>query len=392
MQPKRISCPEGFPETQRGAYNCSYDDRQVVSREHVAYSQNSSTAIKVLNDAPPLTPRSSPFPSYCDTPNAGPLCRNTCESLAETWNGSNRDGDPRCGIENGNVRNGGLGNGDHRNGVNSATMCSAEELCESDFSRDFSKQCNSPSPSISWSDSNFSSCDPKHPTNNLSTEKAPQPPTVSATRNGTLPQNIVYVPVQCVSFISSAGAVPFVSVPVTLAIDGACGGAGLMMSAPTNMYCPPLVNHDARAAAMSASYTSNTALDSRNVLPPRNEYAPSSGQNNNSSGGQSYSLNPSGDTSLKRLRKPVLEWIRKKLDTPNGSNWEALADIHGWLYEDISCHLHECRHKGVSPFKELLETDTFLTYTVNMFLEDMRRLRRVDILNEFDYMLKQANS
>lgn len=105
----------------------------------------------------------------------------------------------------------------------------------------------------------------------------------------------------------------------------------------------------------------------------------------------SFSLHVNDDTRLTRLRKPLLEWMRKKLDTPFGKNWEHLADHRGWLYSDIRSHLDQCRHNQRSPFLELLEQESFLTYSVRQFLEDMQAIGRKDILLEFDDEMRKVN-
>ena len=89
-----------------------------------------------------------------------------------------------------------------------------------------------------------------------------------------------------------------------------------------------------------------------------------------------------------RLRKPVLDWLRKKLDNPTQNNWESLADAHGWKYDDIRAHLTECRHTRDSPFLKLLETENFHTYTVSEFLKDMKSIKRLDIYMDFDSVIQ----
>lgn len=111
----------------------------------------------------------------------------------------------------------------------------------------------------------------------------------------------------------------------------------------------------------------------------------------NSGGTCSYSITPDNDTRLVRLRKPILEWLRKKLDGPSQANWEALADAHGWKYDDIRAHLTECRLNQVSPFLKLLETENFYTYTISEFLKDMKQIKRLDIFLDFDSVI-QNNS
>lgn len=123
------------------------------------------------------------------------------------------------------------------------------------------------------------------------------------------------------------------------------------------------------------------------LAPMSASSTPSSEDNNNCS--RSFSLQPNEDTRLVRLRKPVLDWLAKKLDMPCRDNWEALADKRGMNYEDICAHLNTCRHNQQSPFFKLLETEQFCAYTVKEFLIDLQNIRRRDIIDEFGSVLER---
>jgi hypothetical protein len=88
------------------------------------------------------------------------------------------------------------------------------------------------------------------------------------------------------------------------------------------------------------------------------------------------------------LRKPVLEWLQKKLDNGSTNNWEAVADERGMNYEDIRAHLDTCRRNQESPFLKLLhDMEHFQNYTVEQFLRDMDKIKRRDIIADFGDIL-----
>ncbi|KAK7105102.1 uncharacterized protein [Littorina saxatilis] len=223
------------------------------------------------------------------------------------------------------------------------------------------------------------------------------PSGVMSSPGGFLP-NMMYYPLQ-VSY--TQGGQPSV-MPMMAPMFGSVGNppffpSGGAMSYPMahplmmpNISCPP--NPGQAASPLSAPLsggTSQPTLDSRNI--PANLQGPSppsSGDNNSSGTYPSYSINPTNGTRLIRLRKPILEWLRRKLDQGCLKNWEAVADARGMKYEDIRAHLTDCRHNRESPFMKLLETEEFHAYTVGEFLEDVKSIKRKDILMDFDSVVR----
>ncbi|KAL8611036.1 hypothetical protein ACOMHN_042652 [Nucella lapillus] len=162
-------------------------------------------------------------------------------------------------------------------------------------------------------------------------------------------------------------------------MSGAAGGNGVTGGNGVNGGTPP--------GTLFGCYDSQGTLESRNIPVNNAGSAAPTSEENNCQGSRPYSINPGKSTQLTRLRDPVLQWIRRNLDRGCRNNWEAVADIRGWNYQDIRDHLEDCKRSRDSPFLKLLDTEAFCTYTVHDFLYDMERIGRSDILRDFDEVL-----
>ncbi|XP_076463600.1 uncharacterized protein LOC143295838 isoform X2 [Babylonia areolata] len=376
------------------------------------HSRHSETALKELNKAPKLTPA----PSSVELNMAeGSKDKSRCSSLkVSNVDQLSLDSAAELSAAAGKAEAAGRAEEGSESGSDSSIVSSYLRATVANPSSLHTSTSTSPPASL------FSMDKQRIPTNDLSAPRsAPQPqpqPTPQPTPNPTYPAMVGpgigslpggMMPMLCYSvpFSYSYSGHPLMVNPM-FASQPYCPPSNSMGQAlqpmMANISCGPqgmggVVNGATAGSggmtggsplmATLGGYSSQQTLDSRNIQVNGNGPAPLSAETN-SGGSRSYSINPGMDTRLTRLREPVLQWIRKQLDRHCRNNWEALASARGWNYEEIRDHLTDCRHSKDSPFLKLLETETFCTYTLQDFIDDMKNIGRKDILMDLGGVLQ----
>lgn len=99
--------------------------------------------------------------------------------------------------------------------------------------------------------------------------------------------------------------------------------------------------------------------------------------------GPSSSLPPE-DILVRKLKRPIIQWLQRKLETQIGAAWQDLVDLHDWDYDRITDFENHCASAGKSPFCLLLAEAEFQLYRLCDLKKDLFRLPRKDVLHDLD--------
>ncbi|KAK6182681.1 hypothetical protein SNE40_010308 [Patella caerulea] len=91
------------------------------------------------------------------------------------------------------------------------------------------------------------------------------------------------------------------------------------------------------------------------------------------------------NTRVKNLPKDSIDYLNDRLSFGCSSkSWECIADYKGWNYEKIRIHSQKCLSHRLNPFEELIMDKDFADYKVDHLLEDLKRIPRVDLFDDFN--------
>ncbi|GFN89314.1 hypothetical protein PoB_001582000 [Plakobranchus ocellatus] len=94
---------------------------------------------------------------------------------------------------------------------------------------------------------------------------------------------------------------------------------------------------------------------------------------------------------LRKLPNSILDLISSEMvDPDNKGSWLDLVEMYGWNY-DQSMKFTRKHAKG-DIFAALLKEQTFQTYTLSKFQEDLQGLPRIDLLNDLNDEIAMYNS
>ncbi|XP_071078776.1 uncharacterized protein [Haliotis cracherodii] len=99
--------------------------------------------------------------------------------------------------------------------------------------------------------------------------------------------------------------------------------------------------------------------------------------------GPSSSLPPE-DILVRKLKRPIIQWLQRKLETQIGAAWQDLVDLHDWDYDRITDFENHCVSAGKSPFCLLLAEAEFQLYRLCDLKKDLFQLPRKDVLHDLD--------
>ncbi|XP_067682018.1 uncharacterized protein [Haliotis asinina] len=152
----------------------------------------------------------------------------------------------------------------------------------------------------------------------------------------------------------------------------------------------------------SMSLNEDLSLTARKTVTKSTQTDPPAGQDQEMCGGAasaelgvqtmaygSSSSLPPNDILVRKLKRPIIQWLQRKLETQIGAAWQDLVDLHDWDYDRITDFENHCTTSGKSPFCMLLAESEFQMYRLCDLKIDLCKLPRKDILHDLDGIMKK---
>ncbi|XP_046571176.1 uncharacterized protein LOC124279399 [Haliotis rubra] len=152
----------------------------------------------------------------------------------------------------------------------------------------------------------------------------------------------------------------------------------------------------------SISLNEDLSLTARKTLTKSTQTDPTVGQDQEGCGGAasaelgvqtmaygSSSSLPPDDILVRKLKRPIIQWLQRKLETRIGAAWQDLVDLHDWDYDRITDFENHCDSSSKSPFCMLLAESEFQMYRLCDLKKDLLKLPRKDILHDLDAIMNK---